>query len=80
VNLGNPQEMTVLEFAHLIKKMLNSTSSIIFEDLPQDDPHVRQPDIAKARKYLGWSPQVSLEEGLQKTVQYFKNELIRLEK
>jgi dTDP-glucose 4,6-dehydratase len=80
VNLGNPQEMTVLEFAHLIKKMLNSTSSITFEDLPQDDPHVRQPNIEKAKKHLGWSPQVSLEEGLQKTVQYFKNELVRLEK
>lgn len=80
VNIGNPQEMTVLEFAQLIKKILGSTSSIVFEDLPQDDPHVRQPDIGKAKKYLGWSPQVSLEEGLLKTVQYFKNELVRLEK
>jgi dTDP-glucose 4,6-dehydratase len=80
VNLGNPNEMTVLEFAKLIKKMLGSTSPIEFEDLPQDDPHVRQPNIEKAKKHLGWSPQVSLEEGLQKTVQYFKNELVRLEK
>jgi dTDP-glucose 4,6-dehydratase len=80
INIGNPQEMTVLEFAQLIKKLLGSTSEIVFEDLPQDDPHVRQPNIHKAKKYLNWSPQVSLEEGLLKTVQYFKNELVRLEK
>jgi dTDP-glucose 4,6-dehydratase len=80
INIGNPQEMTVLEFAQLIKKLLGSTSEIVFEDLPQDDPHVRQPNIHKAKKYLNWSPQVSLEEGLLKTIQYFKNELVRLEK
>ncbi|MBI1870168.1 MAG: SDR family oxidoreductase [Chlamydiae bacterium] len=75
VNIGNPNEMTVLEFAHLIKKLVGSQAPIVFEPLPKDDPHVRQPNIEKAKHHLGWSPEVPLEEGLQKTIAYFKNEL-----
>ena len=77
VNLGNPYEMTVLDFAKKIIELTGSSSSIEFHPLPQDDPQVRQPDIAKARELLGWEPQVSLEEGLKKTIQYFKERLQR---
>jgi len=72
-NLGNPDERTILELANLIKKMTNSSSEIIFENLPKDDPKSRKPDIAKAQKMLGWRPKVATEEGLQKTISYFKN-------
>ncbi|HEX8549971.1 MAG TPA: UDP-glucuronic acid decarboxylase family protein [Abditibacteriaceae bacterium] len=67
VNIGNPREHSVLEFAQLIKKLLNSESEIVFEPLPQDDPKQRKPDITRARAILGWEPQVTLEEGLEKT-------------
>jgi len=77
VNIGNPNEMTVLDFAHFIKKYLKSSSEIIFEALPVNDPHVRQPDIDKAKKHLDWTPQVSLEEGIARTVSYFRAELER---
>ena len=77
VNLGNPHEMTVLEFAKKINELTGSQSRIVFHPLPQDDPQVRQPDISKARELLGWEPQVSLEEGLKKTIQYFKERLER---
>ncbi len=73
INIGNPEEKTVLELANIIKKMTNSSSSIVFEDLPKDDPKVRKPDIEKAQKLLSWQPKVSLEEGLVKTIEYFKN-------
>ncbi len=72
VNLGNPQEMTVLQFAQLIKELTGSSSPIEFHPLPVDDPKVRQPDITKARVYLGWEPKVPLREGLAKTIQYFR--------
>ncbi|MBI4489961.1 MAG: SDR family oxidoreductase [Deltaproteobacteria bacterium] len=72
VNLGNPREMTVLDFAKKILELTRSLSPVIFRPLPQDDPQVRQPDISKARELLGWEPQVPLEEGLSKTIQYFK--------
>lgn len=75
VNLGNPQEMSVLNFAKKILKLTGSKSPIIFQPLPEDDPRVRRPDISKARNSLGWEPQVSLEEGLAKTMQYFKERL-----
>jgi len=72
VNLGNPEEHTILEFAELIKELTGSKSKIAFKPLPQDDPHVRCPDITKARKELRWEPKVSLREGLIKTIEWFK--------
>jgi dTDP-glucose 4,6-dehydratase len=73
VNLGNPREMTILEFAEHIQRMTGSQSKIVHEPLPEDDPKQRRPDISKARRILGWEPRVSLEEGLQHTVEYFRN-------
>lgn len=74
VNLGNPNEHTVLEYAKLVKQLTNSSSEIVHsEDLPKDDPLKRKPDITKAKKLLGWEPKVSLEEGIQKTIEYFRN-------
>jgi dTDP-glucose 4,6-dehydratase len=72
VNLGNPREMTILEFAEEIRRLTGSRSELSYRELPEDDPRQRQPDIAKARAILGWEPQVSLEEGLAKTVAYFR--------
>ncbi|MBI3795762.1 MAG: SDR family oxidoreductase [Deltaproteobacteria bacterium] len=71
VNMGNPQELSVLEFAHRIIALTGSRSRITFRPLPVDDPRVRQPDIALARRLLGWEPRVSLEDGLQETIHYF---------
>ena len=73
VNLGNPDEHTILEFAELIRKLTKSKSRIVFKQLPIDDPHVRCPDITKAKKELKWQPKVGLMEGLQKTIEWFKN-------
>ena len=73
LNLGNPDERKILEFASLIKKLTGSASEIVFEDLPTDDPKERKPDIAKAKELIGWQPKVSIEQGLEKTVQYFKS-------
>src|ERR687897_2179046 len=75
VNIGNPHEMTVLQFAKKILDLTGSKSSIIYKPLPQDDPQVRQPDITKAQTILGWEPKVSLEEGLAKTIEYFRRRL-----
>jgi dTDP-glucose 4,6-dehydratase len=72
VNLGNPREMTILEFARHIVRMTGAASEIVFEPLPQDDPQQRQPDISKARAQLGWEPKVDLDEGLAATVEYFR--------
>ena len=77
VNLGNPFEFTILQLAELAKKMTGSSSKIVFNPLPQDDPTQRQPDITLAREKLGWMPKAPLEEGLQKTIAYFR-ELIAL--
>jgi UDP-glucuronate decarboxylase len=73
VNLGNPQEFSILELAQRILKLTGSKSKIVFEPLPQDDPEKRQPDISLAGKTLGWSPKVTLDEGLPKTIDYFKH-------
>jgi dTDP-glucose 4,6-dehydratase len=71
VNIGNPDEMTVLDFANEILRLTNSSSEIVFEPLPEDDPKVRQPDIAHARRSLDWAPRVPLADGLQATINYF---------
>lgn len=71
VNLGNPHEIAILELAEIIKKITKSKSKIIFRPLPQDDPQVRRPDITLAKTKLKWQPEVSLEQGLKKTIDYF---------
>ena len=73
MNIGNPAEMTVLEFAKEILRVTGSSSEIVFEPLPEDDPKVRQPDISLARKVLDWEPQVLLADGLKETVEFFSN-------
>jgi dTDP-glucose 4,6-dehydratase len=73
VNLGNPCEMTILEFARHIQRLAGMQSSIVFCPLPEDDPKQRRPDISKARALLDWEPQVSLEAGLKPTIDYFRN-------
>ncbi len=75
VNLGNPVELSVLDFAGKIKELTGSDSEIVFRDLPVDDPRVRQPDISRAREILGWSPSVSLDEGLWETISWFRSVL-----
>jgi dTDP-glucose 4,6-dehydratase len=75
VNIGNPHEMTVLEFAKKIIELTGSKSTIAYKPLPEDDPQVRQPDITKAKTILGWEPKVMLEEGLLKTIDYFRSQL-----
>jgi dTDP-glucose 4,6-dehydratase len=75
VNLGNPEEITILNFAKEIVALTGSKSRIIFSSLPENDPKVRQPDITKAKTILGWEPRVSRQEGLRKTLQYFKKKL-----
>jgi dTDP-glucose 4,6-dehydratase len=72
VNIGNPQEMTILEFAQRIIRITGSRSKIIFKPLPQDDPKQRQPDITRAKTILGWQPVVPLEDGLKRTIDYFR--------
>jgi len=72
VNLGNPREMTILEFAEQIRRLTGTRSPIVFEPLPEDDPQQRRPDISKAEKLLGWRPVVSLEDGLKPTVEHFR--------
>ncbi|OGE31978.1 NAD-dependent dehydratase [Candidatus Daviesbacteria bacterium RIFCSPHIGHO2_01_FULL_44_29] len=74
VNIGNPEEHTVVEYAEMVKRLTNSKSEIIFsEDLPEDDPKKRQPDITKARKLLGWEPKVDLKEGLLKMIEWVRS-------
>jgi len=75
VNIGNPHEMTILEFAETIKAATNSDSPIVFKPLPIDDPQTRQPDITLAREKLGWEPKVRLEQGLESTIRYFRKAL-----
>jgi dTDP-glucose 4,6-dehydratase len=72
VNLGNPCEMTILEFAEKIRRLTGSRSELSYRELPEDDPRQRQPDISKARQVLGWEPRVTLEDGLARTVEYFE--------
>jgi len=72
VNLGNPGEMSILEFAKLILKITGSKSEIVHLPLPEDDPHRRQPDISKAKQFLKWEPRISIEDGLARTIAWFK--------
>ena len=72
INIGNPNEFTMLQLAELTVELTGSASRIVHKALPQDDPRQRQPDITKAKQVLGWQPTVELREGLQKTIQYFK--------
>jgi len=75
VNIGNPREMTIEEIARIIIKMTGAKSQIVYRPLPTDDPKVRQPDITRARTLLGWEPKVPLEEGLVKTIDYFRTKV-----
>ncbi|HIA27314.1 MAG TPA: SDR family oxidoreductase [Planctomycetes bacterium] len=75
VNLGNPTEMTIREFAQQVLIATGSESAITFEDLPEDDPKVRQPDITRARELLGWQPKIELTEGLALTIPYFRDKV-----
>jgi nucleoside-diphosphate-sugar epimerase len=75
INLGNPNERTVLELASLVKEICGSSLEPIFEELPEDDPKIRKPDINKAERLLGWKPKIGIEEGLKKTVDYFRGQI-----
>jgi len=75
VNVGNPDEITIKEFAEEIIELTNSDSPLTFEPLPKDDPQVRQPDITRAREVLGWSPAVDRKDGLNRTLDYFREEM-----
>ncbi len=75
VNIGNPDEISLLDFAKEIQALTGTTSKIVFKPLPQDDPKVRKPDISKAQSVLGWSPKISRQEGLKLTYEYFKNKV-----
>ncbi len=72
VNLGNPKEFTLLELAEKVLALTKSKSKIVFESLPQDDPKRRRPDITLAKRLLNWEPEISLEMGLEKTIEYFE--------
>jgi len=78
VNIGNPIEFTILELAEKVIQLTGSTSKIIHKPLPSDDPMMRQPDITLAKKELDWSPEIDLEEGLIKTIEFFKSDIFKL--
>jgi dTDP-glucose 4,6-dehydratase len=71
-NIGNPHEITILEFAERVRKLVDKETSLVFEPLPQDDPKQRCPDISKAKRILNWEPRVNLEDGLKRTYEYFR--------
>jgi len=73
VNIGNPSEWTILDCANAVKRVTGSSSQIVFHPLPQDDPTQRQPDITKARTFLGWEPKIDLETGLKLSLDYFRS-------
>jgi dTDP-glucose 4,6-dehydratase len=75
INIGNPEERSVLEIARLVQALVGTDSPLEFKPLPADDPKVRRPDIRRARELLGWEPKVSLEEGLTRTIEYFRRRL-----
>jgi UDP-glucuronate decarboxylase len=73
VNLGNPNEFSILELAERVIALTGSTARIVYQPLPEDDPLQRQPNITLAKEQLGWEPKIQLEEGLKRTIDYFKN-------
>lgn len=75
INLGNPQEFTILELAKLVIRLTGTKSKIVFKPLPEDDPRKRQPDITRAKKILKWKPKIELEEGLKKTIEWFRQNI-----
>lgn len=75
VNLGNPREMSIIDFAGAVNKITSNSAGVVFEPLPEDDPQVRRPDIARAREVLDWEPKVGLEEGLRTTISWFEERL-----
>ena len=75
VNIGNPDEMTILDFAEFVLERIDTRSSIVHRELPEDDPKVRKPDISLAGEKLGWEPIVGLEKGMAKTIEYFREKL-----
>ncbi|MFL6541795.1 MAG: SDR family NAD-dependent epimerase/dehydratase, partial [Chthoniobacterales bacterium] len=77
VNIGNPREMTIKQFAEEIQRLIGGKSEIVCKPLPVDDPKVRQPDITRAKKVLGWEPRVAFEEGIARTIEYFRGCLER---
>ena len=77
VNIGNPQELTLLELAKRIIRLAGSRSEIVFRPLPEDDPKVRQPDITRARALLGWEPRVDTDDGLKLTLEWFRQKVGR---
>jgi dTDP-glucose 4,6-dehydratase len=72
VNVGNPNEITIREFAEVITRLTNTAGTVVYQPLPEDDPKQRKPDITKARTLLGWEPKVDLHTGLLETIQYFQ--------
>jgi dTDP-glucose 4,6-dehydratase len=79
VNIGNPSEVTILEFAQVINEMTGNKAGIAFKPLPKNDPRLRRPDITKAKRLLGWEPKVGMREGLSKTIEYFKKRIMERE-
>ncbi|MCA1994055.1 MAG: GDP-mannose 4,6-dehydratase, partial [Coleofasciculus sp. S288] len=79
INLGNPDEYTILELAQAVQKMVNPDAEIIFKPLPQDDPQRRRPNITKAKTLLGWQPTVPLQEGLKLTIEDFRDRIVTSE-
>jgi len=73
VNIGNPTEMTILEFAKLILRLTDSKSEIVYKPLPQDDPKTRRPDNSRAKEVLGWEPRVAVEDGMKRTIDWYRN-------
>jgi dTDP-glucose 4,6-dehydratase len=71
VNLGNPDEMSLMDMAELVRELTGSRSEIVFEALPIDDPQVRQPDITRGRQLLGWEPEIDIREGLRRTIDHY---------
>jgi len=75
MNIGNPGEFTILELAQKVIELTGSKSQIVYRPMPEDDPKQRQPDIAQAKRILGWQPKIQLEEGLKKTIEYFAEQI-----